>query len=366
MSNEAENYYRQSERKATKAGELLADANDLYKRYKELSDVIKNWDNYMANAYPIVFTIALIIIAVIEYLFSINLYKDLLKQAPWVIAVGLIIGTIFISHLFMLALSKHAREKEFYDRKRNPANNDKTDDEIKAEIKKTGRRNLIWGIFLATIFTVFILIMSNDRVHREIDAGMRNKPFGFYDLWPVIFYIIEVFVGMFALYMFVRIYKGIVRARIKSKFDKLLKTISSLTSSACTDFEKAEELGFDTFNETIAESLHIAFYRNNNCNPGEEEEFLKSPENKNAFVRFKINRADDSKPLIANVHILTQYNFSATGISDKDGLAEINFTSFDNDTVRKITVEFSDGTNAEDNVNFPVNNDAHHGILFRV
>jgi len=364
MSSEANNYYRQSEIQAHKVTENLSVAKEKYILLNELKEVLNRWDEIMGNAYPVIWSIILVIVAIVEYLFSIELYKDLLRFTPWIIPIGIIVITIFISHLFATSISKHMRDKVLYDRKRSIHEKNKTYETIENDIKKTARRNLIYAIILSVTITIFILFLSIERVNREISAAIRSKPFGFYDLLPVIFYIAEVFAGMFVLYLIKRIALGIKMWNIKKKFNKLLVKISLLTSEACRSFEKAEQLGYDTIRNTIAESLHIVFYRNKNCNLAEIEDFIKDPESEDVSVSFQISRSDKSKTLMANVHTISEYNFPASSVSNENGIVNITYKTFSNDIIRKLIVEFGDGQTLEDEVNYSVNNKVPHGILF--
>jgi hypothetical protein len=365
IANPVMNYYHQAETHALKANELASDAREKLAVYNDLHSTIIRWDNIMANTHPGVWAIFFVIISVVEFMFSIDLYIDLLPFAPWIIPIGIIVVTVFISHALAVRFMPSLRDKEFSDKKHNPLYKDKTDEQIWAEIRKNSNTNLIFGIIGAVGITLIILWLSNERVIREIAAGMRIRPFGVYDLMPVIFYIAEIVAGILILYLLKRISKSIRAWYIKRKFDKIVRQMAHETDLAISSFEMAETNGFNILEKTISESIHIAFYRNKNCNPSDEENYIAEPANIPMKVKFRIDRADKSKPLAANIHLFSEYNYAASGASDNTGNIEIEYSSFQNDTMKKIIVEFSDGANCEDTGVFLTGNTVPHTVLFR-
>lgn len=362
----AKAYYDQAETHAASANELAADARELRKNYLDVSATIARWDEIMSNTHPVVWGIFFIIICVVEFIFSLDLYTDLLPFAPWIIPIGVIVITVFISHALAVKAMVSLRNKEFSDKKHNQAYNSFTDERIWGEIRKNSNRNMMYGILGAVVITGILLFLSFERVKREIGAGMREESFNVYDLLPVIFYVFEIIAGILVLYLFKRIGKGLKARRFRRKLDKVLRQIAYETKLAVQSFEKAEENGFNLMNHTINESVHIAFFRNKNCNPSDEEQYISEPENIASSVKIQLARTEDAKPLDATVHIQTEYNYTGTSKSGKDGLVEINLETFANDKVKKVIAEFADGTDASDEVNFIMANDTPHGLLFRV
>jgi hypothetical protein len=82
-------------------------------------------------------------------------------------------------------------------------------------------------------------------------------------------------------------------------------------------------------------------------------------------AKFRLTRADKAKSPEATVHVHTEYNYAASSASDSNGLMEFSFSSFAGDTIKKLIVEFSDGTNCEDTGIYQTNNTTPHTILFR-
>lgn len=359
------NYYHQAESHALKANEFAADARETRSIYEELRSTIIRWDEIMANTYPWVWAVFFLIIATVEFLFSIDLYTDLLPFAPWIIPIGIIVVTVFISHAIAVRAMPSLRDKEFSDKKHNHLYQIKTDEEINEHIRKNSKTNFIIGLMAAIGITVVIFLLSKERVLREIEAGMRIKPFGAYDTMPVIFYIAEVGAGILILYLIKRVSKGIKAWRTKRMFDKLVRQVAMHTDNAVSSFETAEKNGFCIIENTISESIHIAFYRNKNCNPSDEIAYISEPANIVVHTKFKITRADNTKPLLANIHLLTEYNYTVAGATDNSGTIELEFSSFANDTIKRIIAEFSDGTDCEDSGTYSTDNSVHHTIMFR-
>jgi hypothetical protein len=194
---------------------------------------------------------------------------------------------------------------------------------------------------------------------------MRTAGFGVYDLLPVVFYVFEIIAGILILYLIRRVSLGLKVSRLKKQFDKIVRTVADETRNAIDGFEQAEAKGFDLLHNTISESIHIAFYRNKNCNPSDEENYIAEPQNVAAHANFQLVRTDKTKTLEATVHIFSEYNYAATVTSDEKGLLHIPFTSFEHDVIKKVVVEFSDGTDCEDQVIYQTDNDTPHRILFR-
>ena len=361
----AMNYYHQAETHALKANELASDARGKLELYNENKDMLDQWDEIMSNTHPKTFAVFFIFISIAEFLFSIDLYTDLLPSAPWIIPIGIIVISIFISHALAVKIFPSLRNKEFSDKRASNYYKNHTDEEILSEINKISMRNFILGMVAAIGITVFIYWLSNERVNREIAAGMRANKFGVYDLMPVLFYIFEIIAGILILYLIKRTMLGIKVYRLKKHFDKLVRTVADETRNTVVGFEKAEANGFSLLTNTISESIHIAFYRNKNCNPSDEEAYIAEPKNIPTHALFQLVRSDKTKTLEATVHVFSEYNCAATYTSDDKGLVDIPFKSFDNDVIKKVVVEFGDGTNCEDQVIYQTGNDTPHRMLFR-
>ncbi len=358
-------YYKQAEQDALKANELAADARETRTSLLNTRAILDRWSEIMSHNPITIFTLIFILVSIGEYMISVELYTDLLPRAPFIIPLVIIGISVVISHWLAYKFINGFRLMEFDDKRQSTLLKNKTDEQIWQMVDKKSNQNFWFGLIAAILITVFIYFMSKERVDREIAAGMRTKGFGFYDALPVLFYIAEIVTGVYVVYLLKRIRKLMNSRNLSSKLQQLVQQVSHLTEEALRSFERAETEGLNILEKTISESIHIAFYRNKNCNPSDEENYIAEPINIPLAAKFRITRADKTKPLNAMVHIHTEYNYASTAASDDNGLVEHNFKSFEGDTVKKLIVEFSDGANCEDTGVYQTGNANPHTVLFR-
>ncbi len=361
----AKSYYNQAEVHALKANELAADARETRKALLNVRAKLDRWSEIMSHNPLSVFTVIFVLVSIGEYMFSLELYTDLLPRAPFVVPLVIIGISIVISHWLANKFIAGFRLMEFDDKRQSELHSKKTDEQIWREVNNKSNLTFYLGLLAAILITVFIFYMSKERVDREIAAGMREKGFGFYDALPVLFYIAEIITGVYVIYLLKRLNKAVAAWSLKRKLEKLIQQVAGLTENAISSFERAELEGFNILEQTISESIHIAFFRNKNCNPSNEEQYIAEPENLPLGSKFKLTRADDSKSLKATVHVHTEYNYAASSASSADGIVDLSFNSFAGDTIKKLMVEFSDGINCEDTGIYQTGNPNPHTLLFR-
>lgn len=361
----AQSYYNQAEKDALKANELAADAREVRTHLMSARATLDRWAEIMSHNPITIFTIIFVLVSIGEYMISVELYTDLLPRAPFLIPLVIIGISVVISHWLAYKFINGFRLMEFDDKRQSTLLKNKTDEHIWQMVNKKSNFNFWVGLIAAILITIFIFFMSKERVDREIAAGMREKGFGFYDALPVLFYIAEIVTGVYVVYLLKRLRKSATAKSLASKLQKLVQQVSHLTEETLRSFERAEAEGFNILEKTISESIHIAYFRNKNCNPSDEEIYIAEPQNIPLSVKFRITRADKAKALYATVHIHTEYNYAATAASDDSGLVEHNFSSFAGDTVKKLIVEFSDGANCEDTGIYQTGNANPHTVLFR-
>lgn len=361
----AKSYYKQAEQAALKANELAADAREVREALHKEREILDRWADIMSHNPITIFTIIFVLVSIGEYMISLELYTDLLPRAPFIIPLVIIGISIVISHWLAYKFIPGLRLMEFDDKRRSPLHKSKTDEQIQAEVNKKSNITFYLGLMAAIGITIFIFFMSKERVEREIAAGMREKGFGFYDALPVLFYIAEIITGVYVIYLLKRLLKIIKANSLKSKLENLMRSVAEQTENAISNFERAEAEGYNILEKTISESIHIAYYRNKNCNPSDEENYIAEPENVTLTGKFLMSRSDKSKPLTATVHLHTEYNYTASAASDENGNIEFTFSSFANDMVKKLIVEFSDGVNCEDTGAYQIGTASQHRILFR-
>jgi hypothetical protein len=361
----AKSYYKQAEVNALKANELAADAREVREALHKEREILDRWADIMSHNPITIFTIIFVLVSVGEYLISLELYTDLLPRAPFIIPLVIIGISIVISHWLAYKFVPGLRLMEYDEKRRSPLHQSKTDEHIQAEVDRKSNITFYLGLLAAIGITIFIFFMSKERVDREIAAGMREKGFGFYDALPVLFYIAEIITGVYVIYLLKRLRRILKASSLQGKLENLMRSVAQHTENTISNFERAEAEGFNILEKTISESIHIAYFRNKNCNPSDEENYIAEPQNLPLAVKFRITRADKAKALNATVHIHTEYNYAATAASDDSGLVEHNLSSFAGDTVKKLIVEFSDGANCEDTGVYQTGNTNPHTVLFR-
>lgn len=361
----AQSYYNQAEKDALKANELAADARETRESLIRVRGILDRWAEIMSHNPITIFTLIFILVSIGEYLISVELYTDLLPRAPFIIPLAIIGISVVISHWLAYKFINGFRLMEFDDKRQSSLLRSKTDEQIWQMVNRKSNFNFYAGLVAAILITIFIYFMSKERVDREIAAGMREKGFGFYDALPVLFYIAEIITGVYVVYLLKRLRKQVKANSLSKKLQKLVRQVAHLTEECIRSFERAETEGFNILEKTISESIHIAYYRNKNCNPSDEEVYIAEPVNVLLNAKFRLTRADKTKPLNATIHIHTEYNYAATAASEDSGLVEYIFSSFAGDTVKKLIVEFSDGVNCEDTGIYQTNNTTPHTLLFR-
>lgn len=361
----ANSYYQQAESHALKANELAADAREKNQVYQELKSTLQNWADMMGQNPIAIWTLIFVMVAIGEYLVSYDLYLDLLPRAPYIIPIAIIGISVVISHWLAHKFIDGLRQIEFEHKRHSPVMKKYTDEQIWAKVNNKANLNFVIGLLAATVFSVIIYYLSKERVQREIDAGMRTAGFGLYDSLPVVLYVAEVITGTYVVYLLQRMGKLLKAWMLKNQFDKMVRQMAMETKEAVQSFETAEQNGFSLITNTISESIHIAFYRNKNCNPSDELNYIAEPQNTDVFIRLIIDRADASLSCKATVQVFTEYNYCATGASDDKGLVEIAFRSFAGDTVKKIVAGFTDSSQGTQSGTYLTNNTNPHRVLFR-
>jgi len=357
-------YYKQAEGHAIRANELAADARETRTRLKETRELIKHWDEIMADNPVTIFAFIFVLVALGEFVISLELYQDLLPGFYFIIPLVIIGITIVVSHWLAGKFIASFRVME-YDLKRNSKfYSHLTDEQLRTEIKRKVNLNFIYGLLLGLGITLVIFYLSVERVNLELEAGLRTKGFGFYDSLPVLFYIAEIFTGVYIMYLMKRIKKAWLAHRLARKLETMISLMVQFTNETITSFERSEQEGYNILENTVSESIHIAYYRNKECNPADEENYIAEPVNTKLAAGFQIKRADPSKALNATVHLHTEYNYVTSAASNEKGEVEFLFESFPGDLIKKIIVEFSDGVNCEDTGSYLTDNKLPHALLF--
>src|SRR5689334_22890600 len=94
MSAASNNQYRYAAELAQDANHAAEYGRELYKLYSDQNNRMVEWDRTIApsRATVLAFVILFPVIAMVEYLFSEELYQDVLPRHPW--AMGLIFAVL--------------------------------------------------------------------------------------------------------------------------------------------------------------------------------------------------------------------------------------------------------------------------------
>ncbi len=344
-TDDSENLYSISDEVASRANSASKRARDTFNILKPNEEKLMQWDKIMSNAYVVPFTIAFVVICILEYYFSREIYRDILPQAPWVIGIGIIFISIVIAELLVGILSSHIRNKRFFEEKKIPANNSRPDSDIRKGVMKHAKGQAVFGFILFVAIGAAIFYFSKERVAREIAAGIRESAFGIQDILPVLFYVLEVLAGLFVFYLFKRSVVAISNWRNRKKYSKEVEFSRLHTSESCKYFDDAEKKGYNTFLDDVSNNIHLGFYRNKHQNTNQQHKnYVDEPEKitqhfKAKFISLKGN------PLKATVDVLTEYKFKASKTSDANGVIALDINSYPEDQIKQFRITYFDDAN---------------------
>lgn len=365
FTQSASQLYQVAANVAQRAGEAANTAREKLAEWKKQHYRYEEWQKRMSNTHPEIWCLIFVIVCVCEYMFSRELYRDFLPDAPYVPAFGLIVLSVLISHYISTMLSSHLREVEEFELSQIEEKKHLPQFELKAMLKKEVTRNFIIGMVLFLFVGGLVFYLSFDRAGRELAAGRRTKPFGMQDLLPVVFYVFEVLSGIFVVYLCKKYtLKLTVNSLYKAK-ETNIDLCNNYTREAITKFQNAEEKGYNPAKDTVSEDLHKAYYRSKRKDRSEEEDYIKDPALHKQTISFKLQKGDGSG-LQANVRIVTEFNFTSAGASNPNG--EISFTpeTYEGDAVKEIIVEYYEGSNQltkEKNGPWELNQSNAHTII---
>ncbi len=337
-TDRARNEYRLANDFAIRGNKCACEARLLIPRWKQLEDRLENWDRIMSTASVGIFCFLFVFVCLVEYYFSKEIYRDILRDAPWLIALGFIAVAIFISEMVVYKFSPQKRWLMFYELRNNKNLDDKTDDEITEIVNKLTNKYFWIGLIFAIAMLAGLYFLSMERVEKELAAGERQSGFNIQDLMPVILYAVEIIVGVYVWYFIRRIFLGIRRRILKRQIDKLVFECAQLTTDAVRKYHDAEKHGYDARNEPVSDDLQEALYRHSQKERKDFLEYVAMCEERKLQVTFNI-MDPTRKKLKATVHAVTDFKVSATTASNGDGRAVLIFNTYPGDSVRDIWVK---------------------------
>jgi len=310
-TEKSENLYSISDEVASRANSASKRARDTFDILKPDEEKLSQWDKIMSNAYVVPFSIAFVVICVLEYYFSREIYRDILPQAPWVIGVGIIFISIVIAELMVGMLSSHIRNKRFFEEKKIGSNASKPESDIRKGVYRHARGQFVFGIILFIAIGAAIFYFSRERVAREIAAGIRESDFGIQDILPVLFYVLEVLAGLFVFYLFKRSVLAIKNWRNRKRYSKEVEVSRLHTSESCKYFDNAEKEGYNTFLDDVSNNIHLGKFINVNGQSAQ-----------------------------VTIDVLTEYKFKESKTSDANGLIEMTFNSYPEDQIKQFRITY--------------------------
>lgn len=365
--DKAENLYSISDEVASRANSASKRARDAFDILKPDEEKLSQWDKIMSNAYVAPFSIAFVVICVLEYYFSREIYRDILPQAPWIIGVGIIFISIVIAELLVGVLSSHIRNKRFYEEKKIASNSASPDSDIMASVFKHARGQFIFGVILFTAIGAAIFYFSKERVAREIAAGIRESAFGIQDVLPVLFYVLEVLAGLFVFYLFKRLVLAYKNSKNRKTYSKEIETSRLRTSESCKYFDNAEKEGYNTFLDDVSNNIHLAFYRNKHQNTNQQHlNYSSEPEKVEQSLKAKFITVNGASKQVT-VDLLTEYKFKASKTSDNEGNVDLIINSYPEDQIKQFRITYFNA-NKEKQIehvsgNYSLNNEDAYEII---
>lgn len=339
-TDKAENLYSISDEVASRANSASKRARDTYEILKPDEEKLTQWDKIMSNAYVVPFTIAFVVICILEYYFSREIYRDILPQAPWVIGIGIIFISIVIAELMVGMLSSHIRNKRFFEEKKIASNASSPESDIKDGVYKHARGQFIFGVILFIAIGAAIFYFSRERVAREIAAGIRESVFGIQDILPVLFYVLEVLAGLFVFYLFKRSVLAIKNSRNRKRYSKEVEESRLRTSESCKYFDNAEKEGYNTFLDDVSNNIHLAFYRNKHQNTNQQHlNYVSEPEKAQQRFKAKFLKVSGGSTQVT-IDVLTEYKFSESKTSSDNGEIELLINTYPEDQIKQFRVTY--------------------------
>jgi len=245
MTAAANNQYRYAVELAQDANHAAEYGRETFESYSYQRDRMIEWDRTLApsRATALAFVVLFPVIAIAEYLFSEELYRDVLPRYPWAMGLIFAVLAIVIAELIVYRFFEAKRQWKANELSRSELWKIQPEAVINKQVIKITQRQLIIGMMLFITMAAILFYMSCDRVNRMIDTGVRVNTFGPIDLLPVILYVVEVFTGIFIWYIILRLFLGLQVASLRRKFNAAARQSNELTIDAVQEFIIAKELG---------------------------------------------------------------------------------------------------------------------------
>ena len=325
-------YYRNADSLAKQANHSINHARETRNKIRYLEDLLSHMDSIINITLVVILTILFFGVAVVEFLISKEIYREI-SRFDWAIAAAFFGVGILISHFIGYKLAKELRSFLYFERRLNPHNDGKIDEEIEEEVKKESNKNFIIGVILAIIFLTIITWLSYQRVKYEIEAGMRELGYGVEDMLPTFLYLVELFLGIyfivFVRYMWLKYKLG----RARKHFKKSVNEAANLTHRAIEQYQRAEAMNFDPFTLTVSDDIHSAFYRHEVKSVDHPDDYIELPEMVEHSFTLELMDKDKNK-VTRHINILTTYKVTDSGTVNDGGPYTFKFKTYKEDKVQ--------------------------------
>jgi len=346
------------------ANHAIADARKTLKEYEEQKKRLTNWKLIMSMEPVNMFTFFFIVVAIAEFIFSYEIYREMVPRAPWVMAIAFFGVGIILSEFIVYQFSKAKRKLLFYEKRLDPNYDGVIDDDLNAAIKKKALIRFIIGI-IGTITLLYVIYnFSIDRATLEIESGDRVAEIGIRDWLPLILYAFEIIFGIYIFYLLMKIGISWKVHRLWSRFQKNIFTSNNTTALAVKKYQEAEKEDYDPVGLTTSDEIHTAYYRKVNKSIDDKEKYIVVPEKMEDYFNIKLVNKE-GQPVAKHITIITKYKFVDSGTTNSDGVYAFRINTYPNDAVQFMFVK--DTSNATEYIkiveNFDLDKDEVYTII---
>lgn len=334
-------------------------ARDARRAHAALDERLRHWDSIMSTAPTLIFTVVFVVVAVVEYLISRELYREFPGNAPpWLIALAFVAMAIVVSELIVLFLWPVKRVWKRYELRRDPNHEDLLDEELDARMARITKRQFWWGLLLGILLCLAVLWLSMARVDRELEAGLRTNGFGWIDFLPVVLYAVEMITGVFLWYLIKRLFYGTKRRALHRRFTKAVAACAESTALAVGKFEDARNAGADL--SDLSDNVREALYRDRHRDHTDGGAYVAACEEGRHHVALNL-LGPGGTPLEATVTVRTEFwKYASSGT--EQGRVKLDFKTFDEDSVCLVRAVMQGGGTQEVQGNFALDTEDPHVI----
>lgn len=246
----AEQYARDSNWK-------LRQSQAKYRAYTAIKNKLTLWTQYFDNSFLVTMTLLWVIACIAEAAVSYELYREMSANMPPVICIlGFAAIGIINSHLFRLFAPEIWRFEKFYN---FTMGNGKLLMDIEEEMLRKRRLQLIIGLFVFAAVSALLIHLSIMRVGLEIAAGVhKGSHFNAMDTLPIVFYVLEVILGVYVISMIKGILLLFKHRQLKQQRERLLRQSIRYNERCGAYYKEARKSGC---NEMESEELYNALQR---------------------------------------------------------------------------------------------------------